>query len=149
MKYLVSFAVIVVAVVMAAGLLLAPLTTSQEARMEQARAARIAEETRLEQARAETVTAQADAFGLKTMAMLPWGLLILGGVFVGSLLVILVFRPSERTVNTLGQMPPAIGQRPVYFLQGPNESPEAFLMRVSMQMRNVTPETREVMRWDS
>lgn len=137
MKALLLFAAIVIAVALAAGVLLTPLTSSQEARTEQARAARIAEETRLEQARAATVTAQADAFGLKTMAMLPWGLLILGGVFVGSLIVVLVFRPSERTVNTLGQMPPAIGQRPIYFVQGPNESPEAFMMRVAMQMRQI------------
>ena len=137
MKALLIFAVIVIAVALAAGVLLTPLTTNMEAQAEPARAARIAEETRLEQARAATVTAQADAFGLKTMAMLPWGLLILGGVFVGSLLVILVFRPSERTVNTLGQMPPAIGQRPVYFVQGPNESPEAFMMRVAMQVRQI------------
>lgn len=155
MKYLIGFAVIVIAVVLAAGLLLAPLTTNMEAQSERARAARIAEETRLEQARAETVTAQADAFGLKTMAMLPWGLLILGGVFVGSLLVILVFRPSERTVNTRGQMPLAIGQRPVCFLQGPNESPEQFMTRVMRQVD--APELRELVhiagrkesRWDS
>lgn len=143
MKVLLVFALIVIAVALAAGVLLTPLTSSQEARTEQARAARIAEETRLEQARAATVTAQADAFGLKTMAMLPWGLLILGGVFVGSLIVVLVFRPSERMVDTLGQMPPAIGQRPIYFVQGPNESPEAFMMRVAMQMRQIdAPERR-------
>ena len=143
MKALLLFAAIVIAVALAAGVLLTPLTSSQEARTEQARAARIAEETRLEQARAATVTAQADAFGLKTMAMLPWGLLILGGVFVGSLIVVLVFRPSERMVDTLGQMPPAIGQRPIYFVQGPNESPEAFMMRVAMQMRQIdAPERR-------
>lgn len=143
MKALLLFAAIVIAVALAAGVLLTPLTSSQEARTEQARAARIAEETRLEQARAATVTAQADAFGLKTMAMLPWGLLILGGVFVGSLLVVLAFRPSERMVDTLGQMPPQIGQRPIYFVQGPNESPEAFMMRVAMQMRQIeAPERR-------
>jgi hypothetical protein len=137
MKALLIFAVIVIAVALAAGVLLTPLTTNMEAQAERARAARIAEETRLEQARAETVTAQADAFGLKTMAMLPWGLLILGGMFVGSLLVILAFRPSERMVDTLGQLPPQIGQRPIYFVQGPNESPEAFMMRVAMQMRQI------------
>jgi hypothetical protein len=128
MKYLLGFAAIVIAVVMAASLLLAPLTANQEARTEQARAARIAEETRLE---------QADAFGLKTMAILPWGLLILGGVFVGSLIVVLVFRPQQGTIDTLGQLPPQIGQRPVYFVQGLNESPEAFMMRVTMQMRQI------------
>lgn len=146
MKYLIVFALIVIAVALAAGLLLAPLTSSQEARTEQARAARIAEETRLEQARAATVSAQADAFGLKTMAMLPWGLLILGGVFVGSLIVVLAFRPSERTVNTLGQMPPQIGQRPIYFVQGPSETVDQFMARVLRQVD--APELRELVHLD-
>lgn len=142
MKILLGLAVIVIAVVMVGGLLLAPLTANQEVRTEQARAARIAEETRLEQARAETLTARADAFGLKTMAMLPWGLLIVAIMFVGSLIVVLVFRPQQGTVDTLSQLPPQIGQRPIYFMQGPNESPEAFLMRVAMQMRQIEAPNR-------
>lgn len=133
MKYMLA---IIVLIVVFAALVAAPLASNMEAQAERARADRIAQEARLEQARAETVTAKADAFGLKTTALLPWGLLILGGVFVGSLLVVMAFRPpSERMVNTLGQMPPQIGQRPVYFVQGPSESPEAFMMRVAMAMR--------------
>lgn len=134
MKYLIMFAIIVIA----AAVLLAPLATDKEAQAERARAARIAEEARLEQARAETVTAKADAFGLKTMAMLPWGLLIVAVMFVGSLIVIMVLRPTGNIASTMAQMPPQIpGQLPNYYLQRPDESPEMFLLRVSEQVRQI------------
>lgn len=134
MKILLVLAIIVIA----AAVLATPILEDREAQAERARAARIAEETRLEQARAATVTAQADAFGLKATALLPWAVLILGGVFVGSLIVVLALRPpSQQTIDAISQLPPQIGHRPVYFVQGPHESPEAFMTRVAMQMRQI------------
>lgn len=121
-----------------AAVLLAPFAADKEAQIERARAARIAEETRLEQARADVAQARADAFGVRTVALLPWGLLIVAIMFVGSLLVLVAFRPhQERTVDAMSKLPPQIGTGPVYFVQGPHESPEAFMMRVAMAARQI------------